>query len=302
MKIPLFFTLAWSPLLLCSMLVLAALICSAKGAGYSNHHDDWPVRDQETIQKTLPLAQSPMRLVIDNVEGYVHVTGVSGSEVRITAHKIIRAETDSDLAQAKSEVKLDITDVPGTVTAYYDAPWRCDGEKPGCHSSQRRFYSVTYDIDVEAPSAARLVVSSVNNGDVRIDKASGDFEVSDINGGIEMSEIAGSGTVHTINGPVSVHFTKSPAAACSFKSINGSLDVWFPPQLAADLLFKVFNGQVYSDFDVSPRAIPAAATTDRKDGKFIYHSHGVSGGRAGGGGPELSFDTLNGSIRLHREQ
>jgi hypothetical protein len=59
---------------------------------------------------------------------------------------------------------------------------------------------------------------------------------------------------------------------------------------------------VYSDFDVSPRPIPATAVTERHEGKFIYHSSGVNGGRAGNGGPELSFDTLNGSIRLHREK
>jgi hypothetical protein len=287
MKNLLCFALAWS----------LPLLCAA-----SDHHGDWPVRDQETIQKTLPLSQSPMRLVVDNVEGYIHVVGVSGSDVKITAHKTIRAETDADLQEARSEVSLDITGKPGTVSAYYAAPWRCNGEGSGCHGSERRFYRVVFDIDVEVPLAARLVISTVNEGDIRIEKTSGDFEVNDINGGIQMSSVAGSGSVHTINGPVSVHFAKNPAEACSFKSINGSLDAWFQPSLSADLLFKTFNGQVYSDFDVAPRAVPAASVTERRDGKFVYHSKGVGGGRTGNGGPELSFDSFNGSIRLHREQ
>ena len=295
MKITSRSALAWGSLLVCPLFLTP--LCMA-----GDHHHDWPVRDQETIEKTLPLTGGPMRLVVDNVEGYVHVTGVSGSEVRITAHKTIRAETDSDLAQARSEVKLDISGKPGEVSAYYDAPWRCNGQGDGCHSSERRFYSVVYDIDVAAPVSARLVVSTVNGGDIRIDKSGGDFDVNDINGGIEMTQIAGSGSVHTINGPVTIHFSRNPASACSFKSINGALDAWFQPGLSADLLFKVFNGQVYSDFDVAPRAVPAAVTTERRDGKFIYRSHGVAGGRAGNGGPELSFDTLNGSIRLHQEQ
>lgn len=290
MKILLLSTLAWSTLGVCSAMP-------------HDRHSDWPVRDQQTIQKTLPLTESPMRLVVDNVEGYVHVTGVAGSEVRITAHETIRAETDADLTQAKSEVKLNIGEKNGTVSAYYDAPWRCSDDGPGCHTvHERRFYSVAYDIDVEVPTAARLVISTVNGGDIQIDKTNGNFEVSDINGGIHMTAVAGSGTVHTINGPVTVHFAKNPAANCSFKSINGSLDVWFQPQLSADFLFKVFNGQIYSDFDVAPRAVPASAVTERRNGQFIYHSNGVGGGRIGSGGPELSFDTLNGSIRLHREQ
>jgi hypothetical protein len=67
-------------------------------------------------------------------------------------------------------------------------------------------------------------------------------------------------------------------------------------------MFKTLNGQVYSDFDVAPRAISAAAVTENHDGKFVYRSNGISAGRAGNGGPELTFDTLNGSVRLHKEQ
>ena len=69
--------------------------------------DRWSVREEETIRKTLTLSGPPMRLLVDNVDGYVHVTGTSGSQVRVTAHKTIRADTDSDLQQAKSEVKLE---------------------------------------------------------------------------------------------------------------------------------------------------------------------------------------------------
>ncbi len=285
------------------VLMAAALACGLGMVCLANDHSgNWPTREEETIQKTLTLTGSPMRLVIDNVDGFIHVKGTSGTEVRVTAHKVIRAETDSDLALAKSEVKLDMTEQPGSVTVYYDAPWRCDGPNRNCHGSQRRFYNVSYDIDVEAPAAARLVVSDVNGGDIRVDRTDGDFDVSNINGGIHMSGVGGSGDAHTINGPVSVHFTKNPAGACSFKSINGQLDVWMQPSFSADLLFKTFNGQVYSDFEVAPRPIPASALTERHDGKFVYKSNGMAGGRVGNGGPQLSFDTLNGSIRLHREE
>jgi hypothetical protein len=276
-------------------LVLAAAVCFASGS------ERWPVREQETIQKTLALSAQPMRVVIDNVDGYVHVIGTRGSEVRVTAHKTISAETESDLQDAKNEVKLDIDGKPGSVSIYYDAPWRCDGEGRGCAGDHRRFYRVSYDIDVEVPRQARTVLSTVNNGDIRLDKTDGDFDVSDVNGGISMNAVSGSGDVHTVNGPVVVHFSQNPAKACSFKSINGQLDLYFPGDLSADLLFKTFNGQIYSDFDVTPRATPVAQP-EEKNGRFVYHSHGFSAGRAGRGGPELTFDAFNGNIRLHREQ
>jgi DUF4097 and DUF4098 domain-containing protein YvlB len=154
---------------------------------------------------------------------------------------------------------------------------------------------------VQVPSQAKTVVSTVNNGDLRVDRIDGDFDISDINGGISMNAISGSGDVHTINGPVAVHFAKNPSGRCSFKSLNGAVDVYFPQELSADLFFKTFNGQIYSDFDVAARTTPAPEP-ERRDGKFVYKSNRLRGARAGNGGPELTFDAFNGSIRLHREQ
>jgi hypothetical protein len=193
-----------------------------------------------------------------------------------------------------------MTEKPGTVTIYYDAPWRCNGEGRGCHGEHRHFYEVTYDIDVQVPRNARSVVSTVN-GDIRLDGSSGGFDVSDVNGPISMSGIAGSGDAHTVNGPIVVHFARNPPAATSFKSINGQLDIYCQPGLSADLLFKTFNGQIYSDFDVSPGA-EATADVEHSNGKFIYRSSRARSARVGAGGPELSFDAFNGNIRLHREQ
>ena len=53
-----------------------------------------------------------------------------------------------------------------------------------------------------------------------------------------------------------------------------------------------------SDFEVT--ALPQKTQAgESKNGKFVYRSDGKAAGRAGKGGPELSFDTLNGDIRLH---
>ncbi len=270
-------------------------------AAWFTGSEHWSVREGGTIQKTLTLSGPPMRVVVDNVDGYVHVTGVRGSQVRVTAHKTIRAETDSDLQEAKSEVKLTMAEKPGTVSIYYDAPWRCKGEGSGCQGEHRHFYNVTYDIDVEVPRSARAVVSTINNGDIRMDNTDGNFDISNINGAIDLSGMSGAGAAHTINGALTVRFARNPSESCSFKTLNGALDVYLPSNLSADLLFKTFNGQIYSDFEVTPRATPAGET-EQRNGKFVYRSRDTRGGRVGSGGPELSFDAFNGNIRLHRAQ
>jgi hypothetical protein len=286
------------------MQLLFRLMLLASGLAVLSHaerdHSRWPVRDQETIEKTLTLSVAPMRVVVDNVDGYIHVKVIDGSQVHVVAHKVIHADDETDVQQAKNEVKLLITEQPGTVTVYYDAPWRCNGlGGDGCHDQQRRFYNVTYDIDVEVPRGARPIISTVNNGDIRVDGTTGDFEVKNVNGGISMTDVSGSGEATTVNGPVTVHFTKNPTGPCAFKSINGHLDFYFQPDLSADLRFKTFNGQIYSDFDVTALAV-ANAPGETHEGKFVYHSNAFRGARAGHGGPELTFDAFNGNIRLHR--
>jgi hypothetical protein len=281
------------------------LALMAFGAGVvrlaASDPDQWTVREQETIEKTLTLSGAPMRVLVDNVEGHVHVMGSNGSQVHVIAHKTIRAETNSDLQEAKNDVKLEMSEKPGTVSIYYDAPWRCNGGGRGCHGEYRHFYDVIYDIDVEVPHAARTVVSTVNGGDIRVDRVDGNFDISNVNGGVTLNGIGGSGDIHTVNGPVSVHFVKNPSALTSVKSVNGSLNVYFQPGLSADLQFKTLNGEIYSDFEVTPTAIPAVET-ERHNGKYVYRSGRARGGRAGQGGPQLNFDTLNGDIRLHSER
>jgi hypothetical protein len=285
------------------MKFLFGLMLAASGmAVVSFAHSDegrWALHEEGTTEQTLNLSGSPMRVVVDNVDGYVHVKATDGSQVHVTAHKLIRAESDADLQQAKAEVKLDMTEQPGSVTIYYDAPWRCNSDSGGCHDQQRRFYRVTYDLEIEVPRQARPIISTVNAGDVSLDGTTGDFEVSNVNGGIRMTHISGSGDARTVNGPVSVEFSRNPAGPSRFKTINGEVDVYFQPGFSADLQFKTFNGSVFSDFDVAPRALQPVAA-ERREGKFVYHSDGMQGARAGQGGPLLSFDTLNGNIRLHR--
>lgn len=272
-------------------------VCLMRGSNNNNNDDRWPVRAEENIEKTLPLSGAPLRLVVDNVEGFVHVTGIDGSDVHIKAHKTIRAESDNDLAEARNEVKLDISGKPGTVTVNYDAPWRCNGEGRDCHNNQRRFYRVFFDIEVQAPKNARTFLSTVNHGDIKLSGTSGNFEVKDINGPISMTGIAGSGEVHTINGPIDVEFAQNPREATSFKTINGAVNVTFRPALSANLFFKTFNGQIYSDFDVTALATPVSQP-EHSEGRFVYRSNREHGARVGQGGPELRFETLNGNVNL----
>ena len=109
--------------------------------------------------------------------------------------------------------------------------------------------------------------------------------------------MGGSGSVDTLNGSVKVAFSRNPARESSFHTLNGPIEVYFHSSPDADLSFHTLNGGVYSDFDVT--TVPTTIKGGTSGNRFLYRSGGNMKVRAGKGGPELSFHTLNGSIRLH---
>jgi hypothetical protein len=277
------------------ILIMAALPLAA--GGWDDHR--WKLDEKEAIRRTFDVAagSGARKLLVDNIHGFVHVTGTSGSQVQVSIEKHIYADSTEAMAEAKRDVKMDLSQQGNFVRCYADGPFRTSD---GTHDRGERYYGyrVVFDLDVQVPYDTELVLKAVNRGDILVKKTTGDFDIHGINGGIEMEDVAGAGLVSTINGKVKVTFSKNPAKATQFKTLNGSVDVYFQSGLNADLKFKKLNGGIYTDFEVSALPQPAEAG-DSGNGRFVYRSDRQTTGRAGKGGPELSFDTLNGNIRLH---
>jgi hypothetical protein len=278
-------------------LILALLPLLAFGQRYRDGRS-WRVQDSEKIQRSFNLSggEAP-RLLVDNVNGYVHVTGYSGSTVQVSINKRLYAVNDSAMVEAKRDVKLDMNQQGNFVRLYVDGPFRT-GNGTNYRGDEYYGYRVSFDYDIQVPAGAELVLKTVSDGDIEVKKTTGNFEVNGVNGGIDMQEVAGAGTVKTVNGPVKVGFTRNPSKECEFRSVNGTIDVYFQPSLNADLSFKTVNGGIYTDFDVTTRPAAAASTT-QEGGRTLYRvDRRNMSGRTGNGGPEFKFDTVNGSIRL----
>jgi hypothetical protein len=254
------------------------------------------VDQNETIQKSYPLSgAAPKKIIVDNVNGSIRVTGYAGNEVRLVARKNLRADSSEAAERARREVTLDITQDANTVRFYVNGPFRCqDG---GVHIHDDPGYQVKYDFDLQVPRDTATNLKAINDGEIKVENVAGDYKVENINGGIEMTDVAGSGKVYALNGRVKVSFRENPREKSSFGSLNGEVRVAFQPNFSADLRFKTFNGCVYTDFTVSELPLPASAG-ERHNGKFVYKSNDWSAVRVGHGGPELSFDAFNGNIRI----
>ena len=80
---------------------------------------------------------------------------------------------------------------------------------------------------------------------------------------------------------------------------HGLDDVSFLEGLSADFAMKTFNGALFTDFDVQPLAGKAVAG-ERRNGRFVYRANEFTRVRVGSGGPEMTFETLNGNVRARR--
>jgi len=276
-----------------AILALAAIPCTL---GARDYERTWKLDEKETIRKSFDVPGGDRKLLIDNIHGYVHVTGYSGSQVQVTIEKHLYADRSEAMAEAKRDIKLDMSQQGNFVRLYEDGPFCTDN---GMNYRGEYYYGsrVVFDYDVQVPADTVLVLKTVNQGDIQVKKTTGDYDIHGLNGGIEMEDVAGSGTVSTLNGKVKVQYRSNPARATQFKTLNGAVDVYFRPGLDADLKFKKLNGGIYTDFEV--RAEPSTDAGASRNGMFVYRSNRGVSGRTGKGGPELSFETLNGSIRLH---
>jgi hypothetical protein len=271
--------------ILLSFLILPAFLARADDW-------DWHEEERETIHKTFKVSagENVARLISDQINGPIRVTGGSGSEIQITVEKRIRAEMKSDLADAKREVKLEFTQEGNTVRLYEDGPGRHD---EGWH---HRHYSVVFECDIQVPSGAALDLHTMN-GSVEVRNVSGDYRVKTMNGKVEMDEIGGAGPVETMNGSVHVAFSRNPSRESSFHTMNGSVDVYFHSEPDADFNIETMHGGVYADFDVA--SLPTTVRGEISGNHYIYRTGGNMKVRAGRGGPQITLHTMNGSIHLH---
>ena len=251
---------------------------------------------KDEVKKSFRLANNDHRqLVVDNINGEINVVGYDGDAIELVAHREIKAESGEKEAEAKRDVTLDIKEEKNKIILYVDAPWRT-GNGVNYRGWHYYGYDVIYDFELKVPRKINLYLKTINKGKILVQGVEGEFDVNNVNAGIEMTDINGPATVKTVNGPIKVSFTRNPASECCFKTVNGKIEVVLQDGLNADVKLKTFNGKVYTDFDFSSLPRKDFAVEERNGSRRIFRRGGSYTVRVGKGGPEFSFDTLNGSI------
>lgn len=276
--------------LMCCVLIVMPVGCALGQRDALSQKDD--------LKQSFRLADGDHRqLVVDNINGAINVVGYDGETIELVAHREIKAESDEKIAEAKQDVRLDMKQEKNKLILYVDAPWRT-GDGVNYKGWHYYGYDVIYDFELRVPHKTSLYLKTINKGKVTVQSVEGDFEVNDVNAGIEMTEIDGPAIVRTVNGPIKVSFTKNPSADCSFKTVNGKIEVVLHDGLSADMRLKTFNGKVYTDFETESLPRDEKVVEKHEGSRRIYKRGDSYAVRIGKGGPEFSFDTLNGNIYL----
>lgn len=93
------------PLALMTLILLPVL------AWGQRDESDWKFENRETIRRSFDVssASGAKKLLVDNMNGFIHVNGYGGKEVQVTVEKHIRAESNEAMAEAQRDVKLDMS-------------------------------------------------------------------------------------------------------------------------------------------------------------------------------------------------
>ncbi len=160
-------------------------------------------------------------------------------------------------------------------------------------------------VRVQAPRTVTLKLECTNGGDLKISNIAGDAELNNVNGNIRALGITGSVLAHSLNGRITVALDQlSPDKPMSFSTLNGDIDVTLPADAKATLRMKSDNGEIYTDFEMKLQANSTPAGEDKRSsgGKYKVKLDKAFVGAINGGGPDISFKTLNGNIFVRQKK
>ena len=264
-----------------------------------------PVHEERKESRRLQFSGQGVRTVdVRATNGTIRVTGDGGTDVRLEATMAFDAETKEALSAAQKNVTIEGREDGATVTIAVR-----DGGAPTCGEQgdwrqpawwDRRRYDAEVTLTIQVPRDVRVRLCTVNGGEAVLDGTQGDFDVSNVNGRIELKGMRGSGRATTVNGNIEAAFDAAPRTESLFKTVNGDITATLPRDLAAELRIKTMRGGVYTDFETVEQ--PVAREPARRPGqpRFVYRRRGFTEYRVGKGGAELSFETLNGDVRVQR--
>lgn len=270
----------------------------------------------ETIKKELAFEKKSDKnaLMIANINGSIKVEGYDGDKIVVEVNKEILAKTNDRLEKGKNEIQLGVIDLADTLILYVKGTcsdfgrgnqryhrneragkgWNYNWSNWGKDCKEEYRYLMNFTVKV--PYGINLAVSTINDGDISVEKVSGGLYADNINGSIRLTQISGATHVSSINGDIDLTYDRNPSLPCRYYALNGDINIHVKKGLGASVSFESFNGNFYTNVDAIESLPVALEKRPKKDG--VEYKINGSRYKVGSGGVFLDIETFNGNAYL----
>jgi len=196
----------------------------------------------------------------------------------------VRVPAGSDVSIESYAASISVSDVPGTVTAETVNGDIQIGEEP------REVQAETVNGSVTVTARGGRVQAESVNGSVTVRGAGGEINASTVNGPLTVT----GGTferarVETVNGRILFEAGLGAHGVLEAETVSGAVEVVLPADTAADFNVSTFSGDIRNE--LGPPAKKTNRYTSEKELTFSI----------GGGGANVSVETLSGAIVLRKK-
>lgn len=268
--------------------------------------------DSEIIKKSFNVEKPDAEFwfCLCNINGSIEVEAYDGKTIELELSKKVNGRTKELVSQGMSDLKLYVDegsdyvkvlmDSPNQSVAEKDDPLACGWEWNG--NRRGPGYDYEFDYTIKVPRGISVKVSTVNNGDLEIRNVGGNIYANNVNGDVTLEGIQGDTKASTVNGVVEVSYTKMPKEFGGFETVNGDILIEVPMDPSGVFNFKTQWGKVYSDLDFDSKLAPKMVKSSNRRGEAMFKISNSNGYQVGKGGPSMSFETLNGDIRISKKK
>ena len=294
------------------LLVASSMLCLAWSLpvqfGYIEASEA-PITQTETVhmESSFSRLNDQSTLLLRNINGSIRIEGYNGKTVKVEIKKTVEANSQALIRTAFRDLQVAENLRGDTLELVLDFPWEKAPESKGKEYWNQGYfrngwkwnpeYDFRLDFTILVPRQIDLCVSTINNGQIMIEKVEGDLRVNHVNGGIDIQDIRGKTDIRTINGNVSLSYAAVPKQDSHFFSHNGEIRLTCPKGLSAKMYFKSYNGEFYTNLE-QLRVVPEEVKQRNYDGeegiRYVLDSRTAMVSR--GGAVTLDFETFNGNV------
>jgi len=232
---------------------------------------------EETVVHQIP-ATSLSKLDLSNINGSITCTGVESDIVELTCNLKVKAGSEEAAKSYMDKINIDIIQDGDQLKVQTKYPKNKNGF---WNWISRNGTSASVEYLITVPKSLEVKLESVN-GSITASELGGKTHLETVNGGIKAEALSAPAKAETVNGSIHCEFTENATLSdMKFETVNGSIKVKLPKDSAFYLTVETVNGGINCDFD-----LPSDASKGRRSLKANIN----------GGGPHLSFETVNGSV------